>query len=63
MEQSLSYLTEGIEAVTSEDPFQNRKMPIQFDPKSCEEIICIELKNNNLLYLRYKDTWTIKEVN
>ena len=46
-----------------ETAIDNRKVPIQFDPKKCESIICIELKNNNHLYLRYDDKWTIREVN
>ena len=28
-----------------------------------EKIICIELKNNNKLYIEYQENWTIKEVN
>lgn len=27
-----------------------------------EKIICIEMKNNNKLYIEYEDNWTIKQV-
>lgn len=60
MEQSMQFLTNTLDSALSEKT--TRKIPVQFDPKSCESIICIELKNNNHLYLRYKDEWTIREV-
>lgn len=61
MEQSLRDLDNRIDAALIDN--SSRKIPVQFDPKSCESIICIELKNNNHLYLRYQDKWTIREVN
>ena len=60
MEKSLHFLNDTINSALNEN--KSRKIPVQFDPKSCESIICIELKNNNHLYLRYKDEWTIREV-
>ena len=60
MEKSLHFLNDTINSALNEN--KSRKIPVQFDPKRCESIICIELKNNNHLYLRYKDEWTIREV-
>jgi hypothetical protein len=33
-----------------------------YDPKSLENICCIELINNNKIYLPYESEWTIKDV-
>ena len=44
----------------AQDGSQN--VPSQFDIKSCEPIVCVEFFNNNLLYIKYNDTWTIKDV-
>lgn len=40
----------------------SQTVPLQFDIKSCEPIVCVEFFNNNLLYIKYNDTWTIKDV-
>ena len=61
MEDNLQDFDNIIETAIDNHSF--RKIPIQFDHKKCESIICIELKNNNHLYLRYDDQWTIREVN
>ena len=60
MEEDLQDLDNIVDTAIDNNSF--RKIPIQFDPKQCESIICIELRNNNHLYLRYNDVWTIREV-
>lgn len=31
-------------------------------PEADQKIVCIELTNNNHIYLRYEDCWTIRDV-
>jgi hypothetical protein len=33
-----------------------------YDPNSLEKICCIELINNNKIYLPYESEWTIRDV-
>lgn len=33
-----------------------------YNPNSTDRICCIELKNNNKIYIQYGDKWTIKDV-
>jgi hypothetical protein len=33
-----------------------------YDPNIEEQIICIELENNNKIYIKYEIEWTIKDV-
>lgn len=46
----------------AQDVKESQTVPSQFDIKSCEPIVCVEFFNNNLLYIKYNDTWTIKDV-
>lgn len=46
----------------AQDVKDSQTVPFQFDIKSCEPIVCVEFFNNNLLYIKYNDTWTIKDV-
>ena len=35
---------------------------IDYDPNSAERIICIELQNNQQLFLEYQEDWTIRDL-
>jgi hypothetical protein len=44
------------------DEYENKKIQI-YDPNLDEQICCIELTNNNKIYIRYEQDWIIKDVN
>ena len=42
---------------------ENKKNDYEINNKTIEEqICCIELTNNNYIYIKYEDEWTIKDV-
>ena len=42
---------------------ENKKIDNEINNKIIEEqICCIELSNNNYIYIKYEDNWTIKDV-
>ena len=42
---------------------ENKKIDNEINNKIIEEqICCIELTNNNYIYIKYEDEWTIKDV-
>ena len=42
---------------------ENKKNDYEINNKIIEEqICCIELTNNNYIYIKYEDNWTIKDV-
>jgi len=60
-QREMTYISEA--DITSLS-FLNRLKPEDqiYDPKSLENICCIELINNNKIYLPYESEWTIKDV-
>ena len=44
----------------NEEYFQSMKMV--YDPNSSDRIICIELENNQHIYINYEENWTIKDL-
>lgn len=53
-----------IESITLEDEFDYNYTPLNFRKINEKEemIICVEMINNNKIYIRYQDNWTIKDV-
>lgn len=55
-----------IPKIQREEIEQTRSMILNqekiYDPNSSERICCIELENNNKVYLSYKETSTIRDV-
>ena len=46
----------------SEDEERARYARIVYDPNSSARIICIELENNQNIYINYRENWTIKDL-
>ena len=60
MDQTFQDIKNTISPYT--DIEEQNKIPIGFDLKNCEQIVCIELINNNYIYLRYEESWTIEDL-
>lgn len=54
-----SKMFELAESVISRSPKMRTSL---YNPHSNDQICCIEMINNNKLYIRYEDDWTIKDV-
>ncbi len=53
---------DNVSKLSAENDEINSQDIIKYDPTSDEKICCIELINNNKLYIRFESEWTIKDV-
>jgi len=56
--------TNEIEGKEDHSDFDNHYYPLTYRKSDVKEemIICVEMINNNKIYIDYKDSWTIKDV-
>ncbi len=60
---SSNYVKETIDDIDFENTNSSLLTNEMYDPSSKEFICCIEMINNNKLYIRYELDWSMKDVN
>ena len=53
---------ENVENEENEEEDRLIYSPIDYDPNTSEKIVCIELENNQQIFVEYKQDWTVQNL-